>query len=102
MTQAELENKDFIPLVAAIVKMETKKDINARSERDKLHKKLVQVVYNTGARSTLSSDRPLTVISDGSTNIKAYSKLSEEEAPDLLPWNDVKPGNKLKRYKLKP
>lgn len=81
---------------------ETKEAIIAGLETEDRHRKFVYVANSTDTRSVSSSDRALTDISDEKTNRRTYSELSEEQAPNLPPWEKYDGLHQVGRYKLKP
>lgn len=56
MKDATLEDRDVIAPVETTIKKETKKSVDAGSERKDRRQKLVEIAYSTGIRSASSSD----------------------------------------------
>lgn len=71
MTEAMLDDQEFIAPVAKIAKKETKEDVNAGTERKDWHRKFLEVAYSPGVRSASSSGRPSRHISDDKFNKNA-------------------------------
>lgn len=71
------------------MRKETKKAVDFESWREERRQTFVEAAKITGAWFALSSNRPLTGIADARTKKQAYSEMSEEQAQELPPWNQV-------------
>lgn len=101
LTEAVLDNQDFIAPVPQTVEKETEKALEIESRQEDQRCKLAVAEISIGARSTSSNDRPTPKISDRWTIEKVYSEMSGKAVLELLAWKEVMASSKSTWYTSK-
>lgn len=101
-TEARLDDQGFDTTLETIGQNVAEKAMDVELIRDDRHREFIEPDCSKGALSASWRNRPPRDSSDERTDMKLYSEISEDPAPQFLPRNEVLTGHKLKLYPLKP